>query len=127
MRLPCLTECEISGNERCKPSVDLTTSRRRSITIFAAEDETLQTGEGNDDDRLPVEGGAFYDLAAQCLAPLIGGRGGAATDEGQRSDVVQARPAGDSSASTVIFWFVECSPFDVVLKLPAVHVDPKPR
>ncbi|CAM9279878.1 unnamed protein product [Scytosiphon promiscuus] len=45
-------------------------------------------------------GGAFYDMASQCLTPLIGGRGGAATIEGQRPDVVQAKRAGDPSAST---------------------------
>ncbi|CAM9289135.1 unnamed protein product [Ectocarpus fasciculatus] len=50
-----------------------------------------------DDDRLVV-GGAFYDLASQCLTPVVGGRGGPA-NEGMRSEVVQARRAGDSSGS----------------------------
>ncbi|CAB1116744.1 unnamed protein product [Ectocarpus sp. CCAP 1310/34] len=54
-------------------------------------------GDNDDDDRLVV-GGAFYDLASQCLTPLVGGRGGP-VNGGLWSDVVKARRAGDSSGS----------------------------
>ncbi|CAN0505755.1 unnamed protein product, partial [Ectocarpus sp. 12 AP-2014] len=72
----------------------------------AADDDDDTPGQGdknkmqrdNDDDDRPVVGGAFYDLASQCLTPLVGGRGGP-VNGGSWSDVVKARRAGDSSGS----------------------------
>ncbi|CBN78701.1 Mannosyl-glycoprotein endo-beta-N-acetylglucosaminidase, family GH85 [Ectocarpus siliculosus] len=86
--------------------------RGEEVAVFrasrAADDDA--TGEGdknegqgdndadNDEDDRLVVGGAFYDLASQCLTPLVGGRGGP-VNGGLRSDVVKARRAGDSSDS----------------------------